>query len=164
MSRWNHVSATIFLDVKFKEERVALLNIVQSILMNAPKITGSEKDADVFVNVLSGYNEKISMDCERCAYRDTVKREGNSFYCDANDDYVCPSREIQDEVVITIAGDLRDKYYLKTKKELDNFLIYVMKEMTYDTDFNIEHPEESLWLRGFSGSITDDIGKKYKWR
>lgn len=164
MSKWNHVSATIFLDVKFEEEKLALYNIIESILFNAPKITGSEKDADVFVNILSGYSGKIYKDCERCVYKDTVQGEGNSFSCEADEEFECPSREFQDGVVITIAGDLRDKHYLKTKQELDEFLIYIMKELTYEPDFDIKHVEESLCIRAISGSITDDCGKIHRWR
>ena len=51
------------------------------MLEDAPKITGSEGNAEIFVNVLRGHNIFMSCDCNSCEYKDTIvhhKEEGLS--------------------------------------------------------------------------------------
>ena len=54
MSRWTHVIGSLYVDT-YKHEK-DIKGYVENLLEKAPKITGSERDCDIFVNPLSGYN------------------------------------------------------------------------------------------------------------
>ena len=101
MSFWTHIVASI--DVDTCIECDTLKSDVAKMLEAAPKITGSEGDADVFVNVLSGYNV-------------FSWRNGNH-------------RQYQTRVVITVVGDLRDRMRERTTKEWRAFKKFVEKSI-----------------------------------
>ena len=130
MSRWCHVSATILGDSKFAGSHSELVEEVQKVLEKAPKVTGSERDLDVFVNAISGYSSWTSCDCKNCKYGNTVKYlEEGGFTCECDEEWECPSGEAQNEVVITLAGDLRDRDYRQIANELDKFLKFIKKHI-----------------------------------
>lgn len=134
MSRWTHVIGSLYIETYKEEDDIK--KFVENILKNAPKITGSEKDADIFVNPLSGHNTWISCDCERCVYKDTIVHldEEGDFQCDAENTFECPEGNYQTCVVITIVGDLRDKNGAKTKNEVENFIRFLQSN-----DFDIDY-------------------------
>lgn len=134
MSRWTHISASILCNITNKQENKNDFKLrIEKMLGKAPKITGSEGNADVFVNILSGYNLYDSCDCDHCVYGDTVKHvKGNTYKCDASFDYKCPTAEYQDEISISIAGDLRDRIKEDTEKEFKKFAKYVRKHIAYE--------------------------------
>lgn len=124
MSAWTHVAGCLYVDTCVEEKDIE--KYVLKLLENAPKVTGSERDCDIFVNSLSGHNSSTNMDCGHCEYKDTVKHlDGGGFICDADDDYKCPEAEYQSCVAITIVGDLRDKTIYETTKEIDDFIRYI---------------------------------------
>lgn len=132
MSRWTHVIGSIYLET-YKETK-NIEEYVKDIIDKAPKITGSEKNCDVFINALSGHNTWTNCDCENCEYKNSIKhlKEGE-FQCSASDDYVCPEAEYQTCVAITFVGDLRDRSGQETCKDISNFIIYLLKTgMTID--------------------------------
>jgi len=134
MSHWTHIVAAI--DIETYKEDNNIKTIVEKLLQNAPKITGSERDANVFVNVLSGYNYWIGADCKHCEYGNTITRlECGSFQCQADETYKCPEGKYQTRVVITIVGNLRDRMTEQTEREYNDFLNYLIK----DCGFDIEH-------------------------
>lgn len=99
MSRWCHVSASIFGDSIFWDTHEELTKKVQTALANAPKITGSEGDLDMYVNAISGYT------------------------------LIGSNKQLQNQVVITLAGDLRDTDYEQVTKELDEFLEFAKQHV-----------------------------------
>lgn len=124
MSHWTHIVAAI--DVDTYIESSTIKTEVEKMLKNAPRITGSERDAEVFVNVLSGYNHYTNADCTACKYGVTVcylKKGG--YTCEAPDGYVCPEGKYQTRVVITVIGDLRDRMREQTTEEWKAFKRYV---------------------------------------
>ncbi|MGN1301536.1 MAG: hypothetical protein ACI4U9_03320 [Clostridia bacterium] len=124
MSNWTHICGAIYVDT-FKEE-VNIKSWMEEQLKGAPRITGSEQDADIFVNVPSGHNTWTSCDCDHCKYGKTIKRlaEGG-FECGADESFECPEGKYQTRVVISIVGDLRDRSGNITRKELKEFLKYI---------------------------------------
>lgn len=96
MSRWTHIVGSIHVDTYTKTKNIE--EYVKEKLKKAPKITGSERNATVFVNAEEGY----------------------STFCGIDEKY-------QERVIITIQGDLRDKNGEKTRKEIINFLKYIQK-------------------------------------
>jgi len=96
------------------------------------KITGSEGNADVFVNVLSGHNIWTNCDCRSCEYERTIIYHTEGGYsCDAEEGYKCPEGTYQTRVVITVLGDLRDREKEQTKREYKDFYNYVKKECDF---------------------------------
>lgn len=129
MSMWTHIAAVIDVDTCMESDDIE--NDVRELLKTAPKITGSEGPANVFVNVLPGYNMSTNADCRRCRFGNTIchLKEGG-FTCEASEDYECPSGEYQTRVVITVIGDLRDRYRKETKAEWLNFKKFIDKTIS----------------------------------
>ena len=73
MSRWTHIVAAIDVDTYIESEN--LQSDVNELMKYAPKITGSESDADVFINILSGHNVSCWEDgkCHRKCRRNVIE-------------------------------------------------------------------------------------------
>lgn len=142
MSRWTHITSCISVDT-FKTS-LEPEKMVQDYMKNAPKITGSEGDADIFINIPSGFNVYISHNCKHCTWKDTLRDvvvDGEEYEeCDAPDGYDC-SAEYQTCVVISIQGDLRDKGKEETEKEFNEFLKYIEKAYSI-RDYSINIKED----------------------
>ena len=143
MSMWTHITACMSVETGIVAKKPALKKQVKEYLDKAPKITGSEGPADVFVNIQSGYSFYTSYDCDRCKYKDSIielKDENGDDYmmCSAPDKHDC-SAEYQTRVVISVQGDLRDRVKEETEKEFEEFKKYVEK-LGYIRDYavNIE--------------------------
>ena len=72
MSRWTHIIGSFYIETNVETDN--LKSYIEDQLKFAPKITGSEKDVDIFVNPLSGHNTFVSPDCKSCKYKETLKR------------------------------------------------------------------------------------------
>lgn len=130
MSCWTHITACLSVETEMLRKKPELKREIQKIIRQGPKITGSERNADIFVNIPSGYNWFISHDCEHCKYKETLRtitidgKKGQE--CDGPENYDCSS-EYQSDVVISIQGDLRDREFKDTKEEFENFLKYLQE-------------------------------------
>ena len=49
MSDWSHITACIYVETEIQDENIK--EILEEILRQAPKITGSEGNAEVYVNI-----------------------------------------------------------------------------------------------------------------
>ena len=124
MSWWTHIIGTLYVNTGIKDKNIK--ERVEEILQDAPKITGSERNADIFVNVLSGHNTWTSRDCNSCEYgKSVVYHDEGGFSCESGEDFECPTGEYQTWVVITIVGDLRDREVDRTKREYRDFYKFV---------------------------------------
>ena len=142
MSSWTHITACLSVETGMVEKRPELRKKIKQFLKDAPKITGSEGPADVFINIQSGYNFSTSHDCEHCKYKDSLHdiiENGKEYQeCDAPENHDCFA-EYQTCVVISIQGDLRDREFSRTKEEFEKFLEYVKdKFQVRDYTYNIE--------------------------
>lgn len=137
MSHWTHIIASIDIDTYHHDKDIK--GYVENILANAPKITGSEGPADVFVNVKSGHNHWVGCDCNACEFKDTIinysKEEGGGWECGAPDGFQCPEGKYQTRVVITVIGDLRDRERWRTRDEWYEFRDYVKARVGCGYDF-----------------------------
>lgn len=137
MSWWTHITACLSVDTGLAEPRGHVKKVITKELKEAPKITGSERDADVFVNVQSGSNFWISEDCDHCPYDNTREfTESGGYTCEGPDDFKCPRAEYQTCVTISIQGDLRDRTKEQTQAEFDEFLKFI-KQRYYLRDYSI---------------------------
>lgn len=123
MSIWTHITATVFIDTCTNTEDIE--SYVKDSLKNAPRITGSEGDANVFVNAMVGYNESIYGDCDKCRF---LLSDGN---CSASVSDECVVSNYQTNVAITIVGMLRDKRKNSAEKEFKAFLKYILDECDF---------------------------------
>lgn len=115
MSRWTHITSCMSVDT-FEENRKRIKKSIINYINNAPKITGSEADAEVYITLQRGYNV-------------------SSWKRDKHGDYI----QYQTCIIISIQGDLRDKDGETTKEEFIDFLNYIEKEyMIRDYSINIE--------------------------
>ena len=115
MSRWTHITSCMSVDTCIENKKRIKKSIIDYI-NNAPKITGSESDAEVYVTLQRGYN--IS-----------------SWKQDEKDNFI----QYQSCIIISIQGDLRDKDGETTKEEFINFLNYIKaKYIVRDYSINIE--------------------------
>lgn len=128
MSWWTYIIGSI--DVDTVEERHDIKEYVEELLKNAPPITGSEGNADVFVNVRSGHSDIIIPDCPLCPFFGGYDNEDNKI-CKKPEYAHCPEpeTEYQSRVVITVAGDLRDRYMPQTQAEWKAFKKYVERSI-----------------------------------
>lgn len=130
MSFWTHITAVFH--VNTYKETDDLAGYIEEKLKKAPKITGAERNAAVFINVLPGYNVSTGCDCNRCQYKNTVRHHDDGFDCAAPGSVVCPGGDYQTCAVITVCGDLRDRLRERTKKEYTAFRNYLKKELDWD--------------------------------
>ena len=142
MSQWTHITACLSVETFIEEPKKELLKQVKTYLKNAPKITGSERDANIFINVVSGHNSWTNFDCEHCEYKNTLRDviiDGQEYQeCDAPEGHDC-SGEYQSHIVISIQGDLRDRAKEDTEKEFQNFIEYIQQNYDIrDYSVNIE--------------------------
>jgi hypothetical protein len=137
MSCWTHIVAVFDVDTYIEDKNIK--EIVEGKLANAPKITGSERNADVFVNVKGGHNVWTNCDCKICPHKETLIYEGQTksglgseYSCKPDEGFVCPEGKYQTRVVITIVGDLRDREKETTKEEYKAFLKYLKKNCDFE--------------------------------
>ena len=130
MSNWTHITACLSVETDIEDKNI--LSIVKDYIDKAPKITGSEGDAAVFINQTDRHNIWYSADCKNCEYGNTIihhsKEEGGGYSCDADIDYKCPNGTYNTCVVISIQGDLRDREENETREEFEKFKEYIEKE------------------------------------
>jgi hypothetical protein len=140
MSSWVHITACLSVETSIADNDI--VDRVKGYLALGPKITGSEQDADVFVNLQSGYNFYTNYDCDHCQYKNSIKwiKKGE-FTCDKPYGEDCPEGEYQTCVVISVQGDLRDKYKFETEHEFNEFLEYINKKF-YVRDYSVNIKED----------------------
>lgn len=110
MSMWTHVTGCIYVDTM--QDRKDIKKYIKKILKDAPLITGSEKNADIFINPLSGYNTSV-------------------FNGDNIEDF-------QTCATITIVADLRDREMEKTQEEIVGFTDFIRdKFLIIDTSLRL---------------------------
>ena len=124
MSDWSHITACIYVETEIQDKNIK--EILEEILRQAPKITGSEGNAEVYINIPPYHTFYVSCDCGHCGFGHTRKRlPKGGFKCAAPEEYECKEGEFQTCAVITVAGNLRDRLPEQTKTEYKEFLKWV---------------------------------------
>ena len=112
MSQWTHITSCMSVDTCIKNEKKIKKSIIDYV-SKAPKITGSESDAEVYINLQRGLNLTSWTKMRR--------------------------KEYQTCIIISIQGDLRDKDGQTTKEEFIKFKNYIEREyIIRDFSINIE--------------------------
>lgn len=121
MSSWTYVNGIIVVSPmgRTQYEKTYILN---TVLDHLPRVTGSEGDMDLYINIKNGTNSSSS--CDEFGY------VTNNLI----DSYGGKSRSqgwlrTQDEYILTINGSLRDMEFSKTLKEFNNWLCRLAKRV-----------------------------------
>lgn len=109
MSRWTHILGVIKIDGCYLTKKANTKHI-ESVIKNAPKVTGSEMDMSVIFQ-----NSGIS----------------NMSICDERG-----VKRYYTQYIITIYGNLRDRILKQTQNEFFEFMDYLSKNVLV-FDFNI---------------------------
>lgn len=144
MSRWTHIVGVLHVDTYAEVDDIK--QYIERALKGAPRITGSEGDATIFVNPEPGYCMSTNRDCNRCEYKNTLAEYKGCVTCAAPKNYVCPDGDYQSRAIITIFGDLRDRTKDQTKAEWKAFKKFISKEVC----------GEGFYIRNWSCKIMDD--------
>ena len=121
MSSWTYVQGLIELDVPGRTQAEKNY-ILQTVIDHLPKVTGSEKPMNIYTIQTAGYDSWQNFD---------------EFYNRVED------FKTQSRYFLVLDGNLRDRYYEDTFKELNKFLNRLGKRLIVDSVYvrlyNYEH-------------------------
>ena len=121
MSSWTYVQGLIELDVPGRTQAEKNY-ILQTVIDHLPKVTGSEKSMNIYTIQTAGYDSWQNFD---------------EFYNRVED------FRTQSRYFLVLDGNLRDRYYKDTFKELNKFLNRLGKRLMVDSVYvrlyNYEH-------------------------
>lgn len=121
MSNWTYVQGLIELDVPGRTQAEKNY-ILQTVIDHLPKVTGSEKSMNIYTIQTAGYDSWQNFD---------------EFYNRVED------FKTQSRYFLVLDGNLRDRYYKDTFKELNKFLNRLGKRLMVDSVYvrlyNYEH-------------------------
>ena len=121
MSSWTYVQGLIELDVPGRTQAEKNY-ILQTVIDHLPKVTGSEKSMNIYTIQTAGHDSWQNFD---------------EFYNRVED------FRTQSRYFLVLDGNLRDRYYKDTFKELNNFLNRLGKRLMVDSVYvrlyNYEH-------------------------
>lgn len=123
MSNWTYVQGLIELGVPGRTQAEKNY-ILQTVIDHLPKVTGSEKSMNIYTIQTAGYDSWQNFD---------------EFYNRVED------FKTQSRYFLVLDGNLRDRYYKDTFKELNKFLNRLGKRLMVDSvyvrlyDYNHSH-------------------------
>lgn len=148
MSWWTHIRGSIQVSVPGRTQAECRY-ILDTVLEHLPLVTGSEGDMKVHVVQRHGYN--CSSSCDEFGMRTN----------NLKDDYGDHTRRMgwlhkQDQYILTIEADLRDRMFLETKKEFMKWICRLAKRV-YVEDVLVR-----VWGDGYKQFVLNDRRKFYK--
>lgn len=111
MSSWTYVQGLIELDVSGRTQAEKNY-ILQTVIDHLPKVTGSEKSMNIYTIQTAGHDSWQNFD---------------EFYNRVED------FRTQSRYFLVLDGNLRDRYYKDTFKELNKFLNRLAKRLIVDS-------------------------------
>ena len=146
MSYWTYVSGIVDV-MPLGRSQAEKRYILDTVLAHLPKVTGSERDMNVYVIQKNGYNSSSSHD-EFGQWSNL----GNGRY-----DH---SFETQDHYLIVVDGSFRDRMFEETYREFMKWLCRLAKRvMVEDVLVEVKGYNKSTVIRN-----TEIQRKKYSWR
>lgn len=124
MSSWTYINGVITVSPmgRTQHEKTYTLN---TVLDHLPRVTGSEGDMDLYINIKSGTN--CSSSCDEFGY---VTNNLTDYYGDKsrNKGWL----RTQSEYLLTVNASLRDRKFEETLKEFNNWLCRLAKRIKID--------------------------------
>ena len=155
MSHWTHICGTITVS-PIGWTQAQKRYVLDTVLDHLPVVSGSEEDMKVHVVQRCGYNSSSSHN----EFEEPVRQRPGS-----RDGWM----RIQDEYIVAIEGDLRDRRVSETVRELSKWLCRLAKRVfiddiivkisgSYENDFIISDPgpyqsmeEPFSWMKESNG-------------
>lgn len=145
MSSWTYVQGTVTVQ-PLGRTQAEKRYILDTVLSHLPKVTGSEKNMNIYIIQKNGYNSSSSHD-EFGQWSNL----GNGRY-----DH---SFEIQDEYILVVDGSFRDRVFEETYREFMKWLCRLAKRvMVEDVLVEVKGYNKSTVIRN-----TEIQRKKYSW-
>lgn len=121
MSWWTYIHGTIVVSPMGRTQAEKRY-VLDTVLDHLPRVTGSEKDMDVYVIQKNGYNSSSSCDEFGQITNNLTDFHGNRSR----------SRgwlRVQDEYILVVDGSLRDREFDNTFREFQKWLIRLAKRV-----------------------------------
>jgi len=146
MSHWTYINGTIEVSTLGRTQE-EIEYILKTVLRHLPKVTGSEKDMNTYI----------------------IKKEGHNLYCSCDEFERANPLRLQENYIIVVDGNLRDREFKETYKEFQKWIcrlakrvlvqnvlvqIYGYKGSTIITDKNMNYMnmyEYPSWSKDSSG-------------
>ena len=120
MSVWTHINGTVIVSPMGKTQAQKDF-ILKTVLNHLPQVTGSEGDMEVYTIQKNGYNSSSSCDEFGEVTNNLVDNYG---YKDRNG-----WLRVQEDYIIVLNGDLRDREFKETFRELNKWLCRLAKRV-----------------------------------
>lgn len=125
MSCWTYINGTINVSVPGRTQ-AEIDYILQTILDHLPRVTGSERDMDVYINRHRGHNSSCSCDEYEMNTNNLVDRYGNKTQKQG-------WLRTQNIYTLTVNASLRDRMMKQTVKEFMKWLCRLSKRLSVDS-------------------------------
>lgn len=116
MSRWTHINGVIVVEPMGRCQAEARY-ILDMVLTHLPKVPGSERDMEVYVNQKRGYNSSCTCD-EFGQWSNLGNEESYGMF------------DMQTQYILTINADLRDTVFDETYKNFQKWLCRLSKRIS----------------------------------
>ena len=144
MSYWTYINGTITVSPMGRTQAEKRY-ILETVLDHLPRVTGSERDMNVYIIQKNGYNSSSSH---------TEFGEWGGYR-----DWKTLSTEVQDEYILVVNASLRDRKFSETYREFQNWLCRLAKRVDVeDVLVEIQAYEQSVIIR----NTNDAYGKMFE--
>lgn len=154
MSSWTYVTGSILVEAESRTDAETLY-IVQTVANHLPRITGSEGDVDLYIQLLRGRSLSSN--------RDEFMQESNLWH---RESFGCGVFETQSCAIVTINGSLRDRIFSETLIETQKMLFRLSKQLLilnisvtvsgYDKEFTFTDQNGALKNNFLFGDTQND--------
>lgn len=122
MSLWTHIRGTVMVSPMGRSQPEKRY-ILDTVLEHLPRVTGSEGDMDVHVIQRTGHD--MSSSCDEFGMR--TNNLTDPLY--GGKSYKNGWHEVQTQYILVLDGDLRDRRFEETKKDLMRWLCRLAKRV-----------------------------------
>ena len=151
MSLWTYIRGTITVS-PLGRSQAEKRYILDTVLAHLPKVTGSERNMNVYVIQKNGYDEYSSHD-EFGQYSNL----GNG-----NSEYLHPGYDIQGKYILAVDANLRDRFFERTMKEFSNWLCRLSKRVDVN-DVLVEVGSDYNDQSYVFSNKNDVFGEMFEW-
>lgn len=122
MSLWTHIRGTVVVSPMGRSQPEKRY-ILDTVLEHLPRVTGSEGDMDVYVIQRNGHD--MSSSCDEFGMRTNNLK---NYYGEKS--FRGGWHEMQTKYILVLDGDLRDRCFEETKREMMKWLCRLAKRVT----------------------------------
>lgn len=148
MSWWSYIHGTIVVSPTGRTQAEKRY-VLDTVLDHLPRVSGSEKDIDIYIIQKNGYNSSMSCD-------EFGERTNNLIDYRGNKSQKNGWLRMQDEYILVVDGSLRDRDFEETFRSFQKWLIRLAKRISVRSVF------VKIWDYSKSKIIQEKYG--YYWK